>query len=83
MAGTFGRKADTLSLMTLQMLLWATLPELSKTREAFWMAVPSLRRSKQQWVGKGGAMSATCSKGSLQGILLAPTPTCSSPRTDP
>lgn len=47
MAGTFGRKAATLSLMLLQMLLWATLPELSKTLEAFWIAVPSLYRSKQ------------------------------------
>lgn len=42
MAGTFGRKAETLSLMTLQMLLWATFPLLSKTRDAFWIAVPSL-----------------------------------------
>ena len=48
MAGTFGLKAATLSLTTLQMLLWATFPELSKTREAFWMAVPSLGHGEQR-----------------------------------
>lgn len=51
MAGTFGRKAETLSLMTLQILLCDTFPVLSKTREAFWIAVPSLRDKRSRRVG--------------------------------
>lgn len=48
MAGTLGRKAAILSLITLQMLLWQTLPELSKTREALEIAVPNLSQTKRQ-----------------------------------
>ncbi len=69
-AGTFGRKAVTLSLMVLQMLLWATFPLLSKTREAFWIAVPSLKGGRHgggavgRW-GGGGACS-WCPRGVIR-----------------
>lgn len=47
MAGTLGLNAAILSFIPLQMLLCATLPELSKTLDALVIAVPSLTEWRQ------------------------------------
>ena len=53
-AGTLGLKAVILSLITLQILLWETLPELSKTRDAFEIAVPNLAQGNGCGSGRAG-----------------------------